>query len=324
MQTALRLAPNLGEAHLQQGNFYYHGHRNYDEALKALATAEHLLPNSAIVLSFKGAIERRKGNWTEALSSYARTVQLDPLQEGAHYDVIVTHRMLRNYSEAEHAIDVGLSKIPEAGNLFRLERAKIALDKGDTKRGRILLQSVSKEYQGSQWQARAALMERDFAGALALLTSTPKDERDADDVVDQALAMRQQGDAAKAQAILLEERERVQNQKIGEAGNARRLSFLALLDAALGRKDEALRETRQAVDKLPISYDAVDGPAIATRDAEVYTLVGDRNGAIERLLEVTKIPNGPSVGDLLHPLWDDLRSDPRFQKIVNSVKAATK
>jgi tetratricopeptide (TPR) repeat protein len=170
--------------------------------------------------------------------------------------------------------------------------------------------------------AHLALMERNYAEALPLLASIPTHERDADVVVDEALALRNQGDAAKAQAILSAEHERLQNQKLGEAGDAQKLSFLALLDAALGRKQDALRESQEAVDKLPISRDAVDGPPIATRQAEVYTLIGDRNRAIELLSHVAKIPAGPSVGDLLNPLWDDLRSDPRFEKIVAGVKAA--
>ena len=324
VQTALRLAPNLGEAYIRQGQFYYQGHRNYDAALKALSAAEQLLPNSSLVFVFRGPIERRRGNWDEAVRSGLRTLELDPLKEGNYYDLIGTYKMLRNYSEAESVVGLGLSKIPEAGNLFRVERAKIALDKGDTKACRALLQSVSKDYQSLYLLARVALIERNYGEALTLLTSLPKPEVDADGVVDEAVCLRRQGGAAKAQAILLAERERLQNQKLGEAGDAQKLSFLALLDAALGRKQEALRESQQAVDKLPISRDAVEGPVIATRNAEVYTLVGDRNRAIERLSEVARLPNGPSVGDLLHPLWDDLRGDPSFEKIVATVKAATK
>jgi TolB-like protein/class 3 adenylate cyclase len=324
VQTALRLAPNLGEAHLEQGNLHYHGHRNYDEALKEFSRAERLLPNSNVLFGWKGAIERRKGHWDNALRSLVRTTELDPLKAGTYYDLINTYEMLRNYSEEQRVIDLGLSKIPEAGDLFRAEKAKIAFNKGDLTAARALLESVSKEYQGTYPLARLALRERNFVEAVSLLSKIPKAESDSDVVFEEALALRKQGDAAKAQAILLAERERVQNQKVGAAGEPQKFSFLALLDAALGRKQDALRESQQAMEMLPISYDAVDGPVIATRDAEISTLVGERNRAIERLSEVAKIPNGPSVGDLLHPLWDDIRGDPRFQKIVATVKAATK
>jgi len=324
VQTALRLAPTLGEAYVEQGNLYYHGHRNYDEALKAFSTAERFLPNGNSVFAWKGAIERRKGKWDEALQSLTRALELDPVRDFPYYDLYNTYQMLRNYPEAARVVELGLSKIPEAGDLFRAERAKIALARGDTKACRALLQSVSKDYQDPYWLARVALIEGSYAEAFALLTSMPKPEVDADVVVQEAFCLRKQGDPAKAQAILLAERERLQNQKLGEAGDAQRLSFFALLDAALGRTQEALRESQQAIDKLPISRDAVDGPVIATRDAEVSILVGDRNRALERLSEVAKIPAGPSVGDLLDPRWDELRSDPRFQKIVAAVKTAGK
>jgi len=324
VRTALRLAPNLGEAYVERGNLYYHGHRNYDEALKALSTAERLLPNSGMVFDFKGSVERRKGLWIDAGRSFVKTVELDPLKENAYYNLFGTYEMVRNYSEAERVIDLGLSKIPEAGNLFRLERAKIALYKGETKACRALLHSVSKDYQGTYWLARAALIDRNYAEALTLLNSLSNDELDADTVVSQALVLRKQGDAAKAEAILLEERERLQNQRLGEAGEAQRLSFLALLDAALGRKGDALRESQEAVDKLSVSRDAVDGPPIATRQAAVYMLISDRNRAVERLSEVAQIPGGPNIGDLLDPRWDELRSDPRFQKIVAVVRTASK
>lgn len=147
---------------------------------------------------------------------------------------------------------------------------------------------------------------------------------DADVVLVEALALRKQGDAAKAEAILIAVRERTQNEKLGEMGEVEKLASLALLDAALGRKQEALLESQKAVDKLPISRDASYGPSLVLCQAQVFALIGERNRAIERLSEIAKIPAGPNVGDLLHPCFDELRGDPRFEKIVTDVKAATK
>ncbi|HEX4638025.1 MAG TPA: adenylate/guanylate cyclase domain-containing protein, partial [Chthoniobacterales bacterium] len=320
VQTALRLAPNLGQAHLEQGNLYYHGHRNYKEALKAFDKAERLLPNSNVLLGWKGAIQRRIGKWDEAIRSHTRATELDPLKEGTYYELVGDHRMMRNYSAAERVIDIGLMKIPEAGNLFRWERAEIAFAKGNLKTFHTLSELVPKDYQNQYYVALAALIERNYAQASTILAGIPQPEHDADVVFLDALVLRKQGNAAKAQAILLAERERTQNKKLGEAGEPQKLAFLALLDAALNRKEEALRESQQSVDKLPISRDAVDGPLIATRQAQIYALVGERDRAIDVLSRVATIPAGPSVGDLLHPAFDDLRGDPRFEKIVDSLK----
>ena len=102
------------------------------------------------------------------------------------------------------------------------------------------------------------------------------------------------------------------------------LSRLARIDAYLGRKEEALREGEKAVELKPISRDAVAGPERVTALAEVCMVSGDRDRAIQLLSESAKIPYGPSYGNLLGPRWDDLRGDPRFEKIVAAAKAASR
>jgi hypothetical protein len=100
------------------------------------------------------------------------------------------------------------------------------------------------------------------------------------------------------------------------------LSRLATIDAYLGCKEEALRESEKAVELKPISRDAVAGPGRVTALAKVCMVIGDSERAIQLLSEVAKIPYGPSYGNLLTPWWDDLRGDPRFQTIVAAAKAA--
>ena len=98
------------------------------------------------------------------------------------------------------------------------------------------------------------------------------------------------------------------------------LSMLGLIDAGLGRKEEALREGRRAVELMPIAKDLTDGPQLVYNLAWIYAWTGERDLAIEQLEIVSKIPNGPTYGDLrLDPIWDPLRGDPRFEKIVASL-----
>jgi tetratricopeptide (TPR) repeat protein len=95
---------------------------------------------------------------------------------------------------------------------------------------------------------------------------------------------------------------------------------IARLDAGLGRKEDAIREARRAVDLMPIAKDSFWGPGLAADLALVYAWKGERDRALEQLEIVAKIPNGPSYGDLkFNPCWDSLRSDPRFEKIVASL-----
>jgi predicted Zn-dependent protease len=98
------------------------------------------------------------------------------------------------------------------------------------------------------------------------------------------------------------------------------LSLLAMIDAGLGRKEEAMREGRRAVELLPISKDAVAGTAFAINLAQVYAWTGEKDLAIDQIAAVERVPNQLSYGLLkLHPIWDPLRGDPRFEKIVASL-----
>jgi adenylate cyclase len=102
------------------------------------------------------------------------------------------------------------------------------------------------------------------------------------------------------------------------------LTVLARIDAALGRKDEAIREARHAVELRPISEDALEGPRHARNLALVYALLGERNAALEELEKLARINGGPSYGDLkFDPQWDDLRGDPRFEKILATIAPTT-
>jgi serine/threonine-protein kinase len=98
------------------------------------------------------------------------------------------------------------------------------------------------------------------------------------------------------------------------------IMMLAFIHAALGRKEDALREGHRAVGLLPISKDTYDGPILATNLAAIYAQVGERDLALEQLATLVKVPNGPTLGTLrAEPEWDLLRGDPRFDKIVASL-----
>ena len=129
-----------------------------------------------------------------------------------------------------------------------------------------------------------------------------------------------QGDSAKAQSAFLEARTEVQKTVENQPDFASALSLLGMIDAGLGRKEEALREGRHACELLPISKDAVDGVVLAINLAQIYAWLDEKNLAIEQIAMVESGPNALSYGLLkLHPFWDPLRGDKRFEKIVNSL-----
>ena len=320
-QTALRLAPNLGEAHIEQGNYYYR-QRNYEAALREFSIAEKLLPSSDVVPDFKAVITRRQGNWSEAIKSSRRSIELNPAQKNAYVNLADTFVNLRNYAEAERVIDQALRKMPETGDFFRVRKADIALAQGDLKRSRALVASVSNAATAKYFLPTLTFFERNYAEALRLYTILLDEEKFTDFALTTAFLLREQGNAARAQAILLSERERLQNEKVGPSGEPVLLADKARVDAQLGRKEEALRENQAAVDMLPLERDAVYGATIAFRQAEVLLAVGEKERAIKLLSKLATIPSEElGYGELLlNPRWDGLRGDPRFDQIVASLK----
>ena len=138
----------------------------------------------------------------------------------------------------------------------------------------------------------------------------------------EGVVARWQGDSAKAQAAFTAARREVEKIVEQQPDFAAALSLLGMIDAGLERKEEALREGRRACELVPISKDAVDGADIAINLAQIYAWTGEKDRAIEQIAAVERVPNNLSYGLLkLHPYWDSLRGDPRFEKIGRLARA---
>src|SRR4029077_17840176 len=163
------------------------------------------------------------------------------------------------------------------------------------------------------------------AAAARVLTNYPRDGVVSNGVnyphaYSEGVVARWQGDSAKAQAAFTAARSEVEKTVEKQPDFATALSFLGMIDAGLGRKEEALREGRRACELLPISKDAIDGVALAVNLAQIYAWTGDKELAIEQIATIERTPNLLSYGFLkLHPYWDSLRGDPRFETIVASL-----
>jgi tetratricopeptide (TPR) repeat protein len=179
---------------------------------------------------------------------------------------------------------------------------------------------------------RLSLMERDFAEAARILAASAHD-RFTDSgfggtagMIDgytfpkawyEGLVARSHGNIDTAQHAFEEARRVVEVDLAQWPDDAKAIMMLAFIHAALGRKEDALREGRRAVELLPISRDAYDGPILATNLAAIYAQVGERDLALEQLATLVEVPNGPTPGTLrVEPEWDPLRGDPRFEALV--------
>ena len=325
VENALRLAPDSGEAHFANAFYLFHGVDDQRRALEEFAVATRELPNNADALSWMGILERRMGHWPEALRDLRKATELDPHNGRPPIDLIVCYEALRNYAEADLAIERALIAIPRLTNRFRARKAEIALLKGDTQACRAILESIPSDYEPNgtipYLRSRMSLWNREYAEAARVLDAIPKEELKgftrAWVARDQAFIACAQNGPAKSEPVLLDAIDAWQAQIGGSSDEAEARSYIALWSAALGRKDEALRESQKAVDLRPLSRDATNAPSLLNRQALVYAWCGERELALKQLEALSKIPGGPSLGELrLNPAWDVLRDEPRFQAVV--------
>jgi len=332
VQAALRLQEDAGEAHLALANYYYHGFRDYQRARSELAIARQTLPNSADVFRYTGFIDRREGHWEAATRNLERAVELDPRNFFILQQLALTYQSQRRYADEARTYDRALTIVPADPNT-RILRALIALDwRADIKPFQATLATLVAENPSVAADVdlpRYALCERTAAAATRTLTNYPREG-----VVNNGVnfpyvywegaVARYQGDSAKARTAFTAARREMEKTVEQQPDFAAALSLLGMIDAGLERKEEALREGRRSCELLPISKDAIDGADLAINLAQIYAWTGEKDRAIEQIAAVEHVPNTLSYGLLkLHPYWDSLRGDPRFEKIVASLAPKT-
>ena len=330
VRAAVRLQPDAGETHLAQAIHFYWGYRDYDSARTELAKAQTTLPNSERVFQFLGLIGRRQGRWDEAVRNLERVLDLDPRNADALGDLGDTYFRLRKYGDAIAVTERSLALRP--GNAFL--RARIASVRAEADANLAPLRATLNNIEGegpaaavevAEISFETARRERDPVAAARALANISKDgytngiSQFPHAFLEGVVAELRQ-DALGARAAFTNARAETEKVVRAQPKNARSLSTLALIDAKLGQKEEAIREARTACDMLPISKDAMRGVDTIVKLAAVYALTGEKDLALEQLEIVTKLPGGPSYGNLrLAPEWDSLRSDPRFEKLIGSL-----
>ena len=329
IDSAFRLRPDAGEAHLVRAGHLYRGYRDYDRALAELDTAYHTLPNDARLFELKGYIERRRpgGKQGEALSNLERAIDLDPRNFFMLQQTALNYDYLRRYREEAAIFDRALAIEPNDVET-KVARAEVEFDwKADTRPLRQLIDELRAKNPGAMQSVAdswlvCALAERNTSAAANALTALGEDGVDNGVVkygplLVKGLIARMSGDDDKARVAFTAARTEQERVLRADPNDAGAICILGLIDAALGRKEEALREGRRAVELVPAEKDATNGGRMIAWFARIAAWVGDDALACEQLARATRLPVGLSYGQLkLMPWWDPLRGDPCFEKIV--------
>jgi TolB-like protein/Flp pilus assembly protein TadD len=328
LDRAMRLQPDAGEVHLALANYYYQGFRDYKRARSELAIARKMLPNNADVFLYTGLIDRREGRWEEATRNMERALELDPRNYFILQQLAYAYAWQHRYRDAARAYDRALTIVPADPNT-RIEEAQVALDwQADIKPFQTTLAGLMAEDPSVTLDIDTllySLCDRTWTATTQMLAKYPR-EGAANNGVNypyaywEGVVARCQGDSRTARAAFAAARTEVQKITEQQPDFAAALSLLGVIDADLEKKEEALKEGERACELLPISKDAIDGTDIAINLAQIYAWTGEKDRAVEQIAVVERVPNSLSYGLLkLHPYWDSLRGDPRFEKIVASL-----
>jgi TolB-like protein/DNA-binding winged helix-turn-helix (wHTH) protein/Flp pilus assembly protein TadD len=332
VEAAFRLRPDAGEAHLARAGHFYRGYLDYSGALKELEIARQTLPNDARLFELKGYIERRRpdGNQEEALRNLEHAIDLDPCNFLVLQQTALSYYFLGRYADEEAVLDRMLAIRPDDAET-KVTRAFVQLYwKADTRPLHQLMDEIRAKDRGAIQSVAAgwlecALAERDPAAAAEALAAMG--ENTLGNTIPkysprfvQGLIARMTKDDAKARGAFTAARAEQEKLVRADPNDAGALCVLGLIDAALGRKEEALREGWRAVELLPVEKDATNGTRVIGVLAIIAAWVGDNALACEQLAIVNHRRNEISYGELkLEPFWDPLRGEPCFEKIVASL-----
>jgi serine/threonine-protein kinase len=325
-ERALQIDPDLPEAHLALGHYYYHVEFEFEKALGQLSIAQKRMPNNSDVFKIIAAIKRRQGKWDESVINSKKAVELDPRSPETAYNHASTLLFLREFSEAERYYDRTISLNPDHVGAYDGKVSLYLLWEGKTNKARATLVEASKNQNISDhshivynW-ILVDIFDGNYQRTLERLSKTsvrifgygfhvPKDLVYAQiyGLMNQRKLEQDHYDRAR---IVLESLIKE------DPDHAWLYSSLSFTFAGLGRKQEAIKQAERAVEILPESKDANVGKFHVIDLAYTYVMVGEYDKALDKIEYLLSVPSPMSIPLLkLDPRWKPLMSHPRFQKL---------
>ncbi|MEJ2719538.1 MAG: hypothetical protein P8181_00160, partial [bacterium] len=321
---AFSLEPDLAEAHLALGYYYYWVYRDYDRALIELEAAAKRRPDDSEILQATAYVKRRQGDLVSCAELLQRDLELNPLDAAAAVSLGETYGTLRRYADAERSFQNGIELA--ADNVYPYtELALMYLRwRGDVAAARETLNRMPPVANPESCRAWffVDLLDRDYASALKRLDSCPEEVLEAAVFFTpipmlEGMALRLAGDSARARSAFEAARLILEDKAARDPEDYRVHSALGITYAGLGRLDDAASHGERAVELYPISKDALEAPVLVIDLALTYTMIGHYDTALERLGQVLSMPSILSASWLEEdPRWDPLRGRPDFAALL--------
>jgi serine/threonine-protein kinase len=323
-ETALRLQPDLAEAHVALADYLYRGRKAYDEALRELSIADKLQPNSGEVAEAIGLVERRRGRLREAVAHLKRAAVLDPRSADIAADIGRINWFLRAYPEAEQYLDRAIALAPDWVAPYAQKAWLYISWRGDVEEARQVLEAAVPEVGlgnlvGYLNPDAVFFIPRDGAHAAAFEELAPRDFEN--DTALYALCKAEWYRLRGAPRLVRIYSDSARAALEAEVRKTRSLpwrrGFLGYAYAGLGRRADAVREGVEAEKMVPSSADPMQRAFVTFALARIYGLLGEEEAAIERLEYLMSIPSMVSAPLLrADPTWEPLRENARFLRLL--------
>jgi serine/threonine protein kinase/tetratricopeptide (TPR) repeat protein len=324
LDRALQFQPELPEVHMALGYYHYWCHKSYEPALEEFSIARKGLPNETGILHPVALIQRRQGRFQEAINNMKSAIDLSPQNARLFFELGLTNSLFRQYSQAELEMDRSISLAPDQIYAYLYKALNYWTWNGDLGKARTTLERMPQKNEVTSiyfWYLQESL-ERNYPAALARLSSSPSDIINFQNIfipksqlagyIHQSMKKPELARFSFESARILLEKE-MKKQPDDPCIH----SSLGIVYAALGRKEEAIKEGKLAVELYPVSKDAPGGPQRVLDLAYIYVLLGEYDLAIEKLEYLLSIPSYISVPLLrLDPKWDPLRQHQKFQRLL--------
>ena len=327
---ALTLAPDLAEAHVALGLFYYYGFREYEPALTEFRRAIELQPNNSLALSFVAFVHRRQGKWDRTLEELKRSIDLNPRDPYTMGGLAETYVFLRMWKEAEDAARRALTIDPHEATSMRMLLLSSLNRTGNAQEplrllatfppDDLLLPNTGMFDMVIGTRGQTFVLGRDFDAALkacetGTVARTNKWQRFAAKAGIRVLA----GDVTGAHEDAEKARELLEARLREQPNDFRSLRALSWVYLALDRKADAIKIARQTLELLPPEKDAVLGSGNLAALAEIQAQSGAATEAVQNLKKLLSIPAGETISIArlkIDPVWDPIRNDPGFQELL--------